>query len=295
MNKDIDIAFVLSSGGNRGPIGAGALGALLKHSITPQLLVGTSIGALNAIHLATNPTINGAENLVEIWTAMAKEKILGRNYLSMGRRLITSKDSLFSNTNLKRLIESNLPPKVRYFGDISDVQLRIVATNLNTGKLHVFGRDPSESLVDAAMASTAVPPYLPPWEYRGCQYVDGAVVSALPIGVALAEHARKVYAIDVNFTGEVKSKIKGVFNIAGRAVSIMMYQQFLNDLKWAQLQHTTIYHISSNAFQKTRMWDMKHTEEMLKIGKEMVSEFLNQEHPAGYTKYEAPLEPNNTN
>ena len=210
MGQGIDTAFVLSSGGNRGPIEAGALLALLRHGITPQLLVATSVGALNAIPLAIDPTVRGAESLVNTWSTSKKDWGFQGSYLSMGRRLLASNDSLFSNENLKRSIERNLPPQVRYFGDISGIKLRIVAANLNTGRMHVFGHDPSESLVDAAMASTAIPPYLPPWEYRGWQYVDGGVVSALPIGVALEENPRKIYAIDVNSIGEVKTGIRGI-------------------------------------------------------------------------------------
>ncbi|MCD6359190.1 MAG: patatin-like phospholipase family protein [Dehalococcoidia bacterium] len=289
MDSDIDTAFVLSGGGNRGAIEAGALLSLLKHNITPQLLVGTSVGALNAIRFAVNPTVGGAKKLIRIWKEATKVNIFTGNYLSMGRRFISSRDSLFDNEKLRHLIESSLPPGIKYFGDMPDIKLRIVAANLNTGEMYVFGHDPSESLVDAAMASTAIPPYLPPWECHGWQYIDGGVVSSLPIGVAIEEHARKIYALDVNFAGEVKPKIKGVFNIAGRAVSIMMYQHFLGDLKIAQTGHTeTIYHIATNAFKETHLWNMSNTKDMLKMGEQMVDDFLSQEHPSGYVKYQVP-------
>lgn len=289
MDANVDTAFVLSSGGNRGAIEAGVLLALLKHGIAPQLLIGSSIGALNAINLATDPTLRGAERLVEIWRTTKKSDAFQGGYLSMVTRLITRKDSFFSNEKIKRQVEHYLPPGVEYFGDITDVKLRIVAANLNTGKLHVFGQDPTESLVDAAMASTAVPPIFPPWEYRGWQYVDGGTVSALPIGVALEDSPKKIYAIDVNFTEEVKPRIKGIFNIVSRTITTMMYQQFLNDLKWAQMERTeAVYHISTSAFQRTRIWDLSHTEEMIEIGQQLATNFLRQEHPTGYVKHQAP-------
>ncbi len=67
-----------------------------------------------------------------------------------------------------------------------------------------------------------------------------------------------------------------------------MCQQFRNDLKWAQMRQTeSIYHISTDAFQGTRIWDLSHTEEMIEVGQQMVSDFLRQEHPTGYVKYQA--------
>ena len=57
------IAFVLSGGGNRGALQGGALKALLERGISPDLIVGTSVGALNGVTLAADPTVAGARQL----------------------------------------------------------------------------------------------------------------------------------------------------------------------------------------------------------------------------------------
>ena len=60
-------AFVLSGGANMGCAQVGMLQALFEHGIYPDLLIGTSVGALNAAALATNPTISGISDLTEFW------------------------------------------------------------------------------------------------------------------------------------------------------------------------------------------------------------------------------------
>jgi NTE family protein len=64
------VAFALSGGGNLGPMQAGAVVALLEAGITPDLLVGTSVGALNAAFLSSRPGLSGAHSLVDGWATL---------------------------------------------------------------------------------------------------------------------------------------------------------------------------------------------------------------------------------
>ena len=66
------LAFVLSGGGSLGSVQVGCLEALMQHGIYPDLIVGTSVGALNAAFLATNPTMEGVARLKEIWLSMER-------------------------------------------------------------------------------------------------------------------------------------------------------------------------------------------------------------------------------
>lgn len=112
------VAFVLSGGGNYGALQAGALEVLLEEGIRPDLLVGTSAGALNAAFLAADPTPERARRLGEIWCSVQPEHTGTRGGLVTLRRLLTNKMSMYDSQPLARLLEARLPPGVATFGDL---------------------------------------------------------------------------------------------------------------------------------------------------------------------------------
>ncbi len=274
------LAFVLSGGGNRGALEVGALQALFERGIRPQMLVGTSAGAMNAAYIATNPTLEGAQELAELWLKLTKEDVYPGNHFTMAWRLLTGKDSLFPNENLKRFIEAHMPPEVRRFSDIKDVRLYVVATNLNTGQIHVFGDDPSTPLVEALMASGALPPYFPPWSYSGWQYIDGAAVANLPLGVALDRGATEVYAIHVAGLERREPYIRGLRSIASQSLAAMLSHQLQRELEEAAARpDVTVHYIKLEAFQDLFFWDFDHAAEMIEEGRRVMEEYLRAPQP----------------
>jgi len=274
------LAFVLSGGGNRGALEVGALQALFEHGIRPQMLVGTSAGAMNAAYVAANPTLEGVQKLAELWLKIAKEDVYPGNHLTMAWRLLTGQDSLFPNKNLKRFIEAHMPPGIRRFLDIRDVKLYVVATNLNTGQIQVFGDDPSTPLLDALMASGALPPYFPPWSYEGWQYIDGAAVANLPLGVALDRGATEIYAIHVAGSERREPYIRGLRSIASQSLAAMLSQQLERELERAAARaDVTVHYIKLEAFQDLPFWDFDHAAEMIEEGRRAMEEYLHSPKP----------------
>ena len=272
------VAFVLSGGGNQGALEVGALLALLEHDIRPKVLVGTSVGAINAAAMAINPTFEGARWLESIWHEVTKEAIMPNSYLSMVWRLVTGHSSVFTNENLRSFLESHLPEDIRQFADVKMAELYITAVDLHTGELHIFGIDRSESLLDAVMSSTALPPFLSPWQYQGREYVDGGVLTDLPIRVALEMNATEIYAIGVYEPRRVKKSYRGIFRIIGQIVSIVSYQRLLDELGWCtMLAKGNIHHIGIEAFEGLRFWDFSHTDEMIEKGRQVGREYLKKQ------------------
>jgi NTE family protein len=228
------IAFVLSGGGNRGALEAGALIALFERGIQPDILVGTSAGAMNAAFIAINPTLEGAKQLGDRWELIRKETVFPGNYLTMAWRFITGADSLSSSDNLRKYVESQLPAGVRTFGDIKNVRLYTTTANLNTAELFVFGDDPSALLVDAVLSSSAAPPLLPPIVFNGFQFVDGAVGADVPISIAAAKGATEIYAIDVGLGAVQKNNIHGITDVIQRVVGLLVHRQLIDDFEEAQ-------------------------------------------------------------
>src|SRR3982750_2528342 len=111
------IAFVLSGGGNRGALQAGALKALLERGIYPDLIVATSVGALNGVTLAADPTVAGAGRLAEGWRHIRRGDIFPGNPMTISWRILTRQDSLHSRDNFARFVLGQLPANVRRFKD----------------------------------------------------------------------------------------------------------------------------------------------------------------------------------
>jgi len=271
------VAFVLSGGGNRGALEVGVLLALLEHEIRPHILVGTSVGAINATAIAINPTMHGAHWLEKAWSQVTKKAVLPDNYMAMALRVLTGGSSLFNNKRLKDYLRSRLPERIKQFEDIKAAELYITAADLHTGELHVFGIDRSESILDCIMASTAFPLLLSPWEYQGRQYVDGALVSDLPISVAVEMKATEIYAIDVGKRGKIKKSRLGVLHVIRQVLDAGAYKRFIEDMGWAsKLPKDSIHYIRVDGFDEVGIWDFSHTTEMIEKGHRTGVEYLRQ-------------------
>jgi NTE family protein len=271
------VAFVLSGGGNRGALEVGIILALLEHRIRPRILVGTSVGAINATAMAINPTLEGAKWLENMWRRVTKKDVLPDNYMSMIIRLLTGRSSLFDNKRLKDYLESRLPKSLRTFADIKTAELYITAADLRTGELRVFGIDLNESVLDAVMASSAYPLILAPWEYQGRQYVDGALASDLPIRVAVQMKASEVYAIDVGKHQETKKSRLGVLRVIRQILNATAYQRYIDDMGWAnKVAQGKIHYIRVDGFDDVGSWDFNHTAEMIEKGHQTGVQYLRQ-------------------
>jgi len=271
------IAFVLSGGGNRGALQVGALQVLLERDVRPDMLVGTSAGALNAAFLASDPTSAGTQQLAEVWKRVTKEDICPGSRLSVLWRLIRNCESLYPNTNLQRFLRRYLrAARLKYFGDItSGVRLYIVAARLDTGAARVFGDNPNDLLLDALMASTALPPVYPPWRCNGVAYIDGAVAADLPVRIAVERGAREIYALHINSPFQPNRRLRGVLDITSRALSALLQQRYQYDLQVVtEWPNVKLHYIPLLAYGEVPLWDLHHTAAMIAEGRAVMEAYL---------------------
>jgi NTE family protein len=198
-------AFILSGGGARGALQAGALRALLKRGIQPDVVIGTSIGAWNGAWLAYQPTLEGVERLIETWREVHTAWImLGRrrrvfsmqalNSMLMWeavRRMMGAMPSLYGDLGLRQLL-------TRFFGDTTfedmTLPLGVVATDLTHGSRSVFYSGP---VVPALLASSAIPGIFPPVRIGDALYCDGAGLEYDSFEAALALGARRIFVLAI--------------------------------------------------------------------------------------------------
>jgi NTE family protein len=277
-------AFVLSGGGTRGALEVGALGVLLERGIQPEMLVGTSAGALNAAYLAVHPTLEGVRELARVWREVDRDSVYPGNPLTVAWRLLAREDSLFSNRRFREFVEASMPHEANRILDIEGVRLFITATNLNTGELRVFGDAPSDVLLDAVMASTALPPFHPPWVCDGQQYVDGGAVANLPVRVAVDRGATEIYAIHVA-PREVPAPVSGVMNVAlGSAYAVLnrLAEEEIEDVIAAP--GVTVHYIRLDAFQRVSPLDFGYSAEMIAEGRRVMEAYLREPQPLCVSK-----------
>jgi len=191
-------AFVLGGGGLLGAHQVGMLWALSEAGIRPDLVVGTSIGAINGVFVTADPP-GAAARLDRMWQgdelrAAFSEKIWGR-----AARLARSGTHLHSLEPLRRVLDDALPGH-----DFADLELpfQCVAASIETASARWFGSGP---VVPAVLASCAVPGLLPPVQIDGTHYFDGGLVDSIPVGRAVALGATTVYVLQV---GRIESPLE---------------------------------------------------------------------------------------
>ena len=183
-------AFVLGGGGLLGAVEVGMLRALLEAGVRPDLVLGTSVGALNGVFVAADPTPTAAARLEDLWSELAGEVFSGSLVRQVGTALRT-RTSLHRSGPLRRLLLEHLP--VRDFAELP-VPFGCVAACVERAAEHWFDTGP---LVDAVLASAAVPGLLPPVRIGGEHFLDGGLVNSIPVGEAVRRGARTVYVLQV--------------------------------------------------------------------------------------------------
>jgi NTE family protein len=184
-------AIVLGGGGNLGATQVGMLRALLERGVEPTVLIGCSVGALNAAGLAAEPTMAGVDRLERVWRELDGEAIVAPGRLSALWLMTRKYRALQANDGLRKLLETSLP--FRNFEE-ARVPLHVVATSMRTGGERWFSRGP---VVEPILASAALPAVFPPVEINGELLIDGAVVNNVPISKALELGATRIYVLHV--------------------------------------------------------------------------------------------------
>ena len=185
------LAFVLSGGGSLGSVQVGCIEALMQHGIIPDFVVGTSVGALNGVWLAKDPTMDGVEKLKELWLSLKPRGPFQEGNLRVLMRLLLGRRYLFANKTLRKLV-------CRYVADTTfedlEIPALVVATDLKTGEPAYFDQG---LLEPAVMASTAIPGVFPPVEIDGVEYIDGAMMSNCGLEPAWDQGARRIVVIEI--------------------------------------------------------------------------------------------------
>ncbi len=269
-------AFVLSGGGNYGALQVGALRALVESGITPDLVVGTSAGAINAAFFASKPTLAGVDELAQLWMRVRREDIYPGSPLHVIWRMLTGSESLFPSQRFYRFLSRHMPHEMLMFGDLGKPRLFIAAAYLDTGEMHLYGENREELVIEAIMASTALPPFSPPWRgLDGRLHVDGGSVSDLPLGPAVKKGAREIYALHVQEVAAREERLRSMTEIGHCAIRALLKVQLETDLAMVRARRdVSLHHIPLRCLPGIAPFDFSHSADLIAYGYEQTRAFL---------------------
>jgi len=217
-------AFVLGGGGHRGAYEVGMLKALARRGIEPDVIVGTSIGAINGALFASSPNADGIRALEEAWRHLEFRDLFPGRPWSRVWSAVRQRTYLHDNTHLREWLTDRVGGAA-----IEDlpVQFQCVSARIEDSSEHWFT---SGSLVDALLASSAVPGLLPPVQVAGKHYVDGGVVNSIPLSRALEFGATRIFVLHVGHIDDELEVPTRPWDVGVVAFEIARRHRFASDL-----------------------------------------------------------------
>jgi NTE family protein len=217
-------AFVLGGGGQLGASEVGMLRALIERGIVPDLVVGTSVGAINGAAVASEPTVAMIQRLAETWSDIERSDVFAGSLLGRVATLVRTKTHLHGNDALRAALTEALPIALI---EALPVRFQCVAASIEAASEHWFTDGP---LVDAVLASAAVPGILPPVEIGGQHFIDGGIVNSIPVDRAVQLGATRIFVMHVGRLDRPLEPPRWPWEVALVAFEIARRHRFIGDL-----------------------------------------------------------------
>lgn len=261
------IAFVLSGGANLGAIQIGMLRALAQVGLTPDLVVGSSVGALNGAVVA-NWELSEAVNILEgIWCDLGRHDIFPGGILTQAKRLLATRISLFPQDPIADLICQAL-----LVDEFEQLQLPFgaLATELMTHRGTLFN---SGKIRPALLASTAIPGIYPPVDINGVLYVDGGLVANVPLYPAVQMGAASLVVLDAGNTCQRSRPPRHVAEMMAVTLHAAFRQRVLVEAPLIAAERSILY-LPTPCPVAQSLFDFNHTAELIAQAAETTAAFL---------------------
>lgn len=211
-------AFVLSGGASLGAIQVGMAQALYDEGIRPDMIIGTSVGAVNGAWLASGQPIAG---LVELWESLRARQVFPLRPLLGLRGFLGRSSSVVPNSGLRRILKNNVP-----FTRLEDAQIpfSVIATEISSGLEVRLDHGPA---VEAILASAALPGIFPPVRINDRIFFDGGIVDNTPISQAIDAGATEVWVLSTGYSCHLAAPPKGAMAMALHGLALLVQQRLI--------------------------------------------------------------------
>jgi NTE family protein len=218
-------AFVLAGGGSLGAVQVGMLKALTAKGIVPDLVVGASVGAINAAYFATAPSSDGLARLERVWLGLQSTDVFPLSPVNSLLAILGRRDFLISPARLRALIESELPSeRIEH----AKIPCYVVATDVLEGTEVCLSTGP---LAPALLASAAIPAVFPSVSIDGRHLIDGGVANNTPISSAVKLGASRIIVLATGLSCALEKPPRGAVALALHAVNLMVMRQLVSDIE----------------------------------------------------------------
>jgi NTE family protein len=222
----MSVAFVLSGGASLGSMQAGMLRALYERSIEPDVIVGTSVGAINGAFLASRPqSPDTAAQLADVWRSVRRPEVFPFSPVTALVGFAGKRNYSVPNRALRRLIADQLE-----FERLEDaaIPLHVIAVDLFSGRERRLSRGPA---LDAVLASASIPGVFPPVEWEDTELIDGGVANNTPISHAVELGCDEIYVLPTGTACALPEAPHGSLGMAVHAMSLLVQQRLVADIK----------------------------------------------------------------
>ncbi len=225
MNTRPRTAFVFAGGSSLGAVQVGMLKALLNHGFEADLVVGSSVGAINAAYFAGNPTLEGLARLEAIWRGLRRSEVFPAPTLRDLMGLFSQRGYLVEPTGLAQLLGRHFP-----YDRLENAQLpcHIIATDLLAG---IELRISTGPLIKALLASAAIPGVFPAVRLDGRYVVDGGVANHTPLSAAIELGANRLIVLPTGYSCTLETPPKRAISAALHSLNILIARQVSNDVR----------------------------------------------------------------
>jgi NTE family protein len=228
------VAFVLGGGGILGAHEVGMLRALAERAVMPDVVLGTSIGAVNGALFAADPSAEGVTRLTELWVDSNLAEVSTGGLLRRAGTLARTGTHLQSFSEARRRLAAALP-----VDRVEDLRLpfQCVAASIERAAEHWFD---SGDLADVVLASCAVPGILPPVRIGEEHFIDGGIVNSIPVARAVALGARTIYVLQVGRLETPLQPPRWPWEVGLVAFEVARRHRFAHDLQ-SLPDHVTLH------------------------------------------------------
>jgi NTE family protein len=219
----VKTAFVFAGGGSFGAIQVGMMHSLAAHGISADMVVGSSVGALNGAYYAGDPTLEGVLQLETIWRGLQRQDVFPMTWRTL-LGFIWRRDFLIPHDGIRKLIDDHIP-----YRNLEDAKLpvHIVTTDIISGDSVVLSEG---STSDAIVASTAIPGAFAPVRYKDYYLADGAISSNTPVRVAVKKGARRLIILPTGYACAEHTPPSGALANALHALTLLIARQLVSEL-----------------------------------------------------------------
>jgi NTE family protein len=198
--------------------------SLAAHGISADMVVGSSVGALNGAYYAGDPTLNGVLQLETIWRGLHRREVFPITWRTL-LGFIRHRDFLIPHDGIRKLIDDHLP-----YRNLEEARLpvHIVTTDFVSGDSVVLSEG---SAALAIIASTAIPGAFAPVRYKDLYLSDGAISSNTPIRVAVAKGANRLIILPTGYACATQAPPTGAVANALHALTLLIARQLVSELE----------------------------------------------------------------